>query len=749
MRLAGYLLGLAVLFGSAATAHAEDAPQVVQFTLDNGLEVLLAPDHKVPKVGLTLVYRVGGMNEPPGRSGFAHLFEHLMFSGTPEYPQFDDTYLQLGIDNNAFTENDRTTFIEGGLASALPVMLSVEADRMANLGADVTQAELDLQRNVVKNEIRQKVLDTPGQRGAIALRAALFPKPHPYAEATIGSTADLDAATLDDVRNFFARYYVPNNATLAISGDFEVAAVKTMLEETFGAVPRGREVAVPVAELPAPARVRIETTDRVVTPIVTLALAGPAIGSKQSAALGLASDLLGNPDYGVLRRALVNSGLATSASADWDANRLGGQFTVAATAAEGVTAEAVEAALREAVAQFVASEVEAQDVERARSNVLLARRVSTEALLPRAHALAERYDLFGAKSYGLTDDPVMAGITRDDVQAVARALLKPDDFSVLTIAPGAPGAVPTVLDESTGVPEPIVVAERPAVAVPKLKAGKPGRAELPARESGTLSNGIELVHYQVAGSPMTYVVATFSGGFGSDTPGKEGLIELSGSMLSMGAGSRDNEAFSKAARDIGASVSASADVARSAVVLAVPPDKFAAGMSLMADAILRPRFDPEEWQLLRARVVQGLAYRKMSGAAVGYYALQEKVFPVPPGRGALDPEPKAVAALTLEEAKATYARLFTPRTMTIYSVGPEGIDSVQPELETAFGGWKSESEGIPELRHPPAVVPDGLHVHVKPFEAEAQAVIYLARPAPAVRCRSPPAPQSRSSSSWA
>jgi predicted Zn-dependent peptidase len=730
MRVAGYLLGFLLLCGSAV-ARADEAPEVVQFALDNGLEVLLAPDHKVPKVGLTLVYRVGGMNEPSGRSGFAHLFEHLMFSGTPEYPRFDAIYSALGIDNNAFTADDRTTYISGGLASALPVMLSVEADRMANLGDDVTQAELDLQRNVVKNEIRQKVLDTPGQRGAIELKAALFPKPHPYAEATIGSTADLDAATLADVRAFFARYYVPNNATLAISGDFQVDAVKAMLDETFAKVPRGADVAVPAAQQPKPAAVRIETTDRVVTPVVTMALAGPLIGTTESAALGLASDLLGNPNHGMLRRTLVNTGLATAASADWDANRLGGQFTVSATAADGVTAQALEAALREAVAKFVASELDAEDVARVRDNLLLGRRISSEGLLSRARALAERYDLFGARSYGLTDDPVLAGLTRDQAQATVRTLLTPDHFSVLTISPGAPGPVPAVLDESTGVPAPIVVAERPEVAIPKLAAGEPQRAALPAREVGTLSNGIELVHYRVPGSPMSYVVATVSGGFGSDTPGKEGLIELTGSMLSRGAGERDYEAFSKAASDLGASISTLADVARTAVVLGVPPDRFAAGTTLLADAILRPRFAADEWKLIQAQVVQGLAYRKMSGPAVGYYALQDKVFPLPPGRAALDPEPETVAALTLDEAKATYARLFTPTTMTIYSVGPDGIGSMQPALEAAFGGWKSDSDGIPLQRHPPAVVPEGLHVYIKPFAAEAQAVIYLARPAPA------------------
>jgi predicted Zn-dependent peptidase len=731
MRLAGYLIGLLGLLWVAAGARADDPPMVEQYTLANGLEVLLAPDHKVPKVGLALVYHVGGMNEPPGRSGFAHLFEHLMFSGTPEYPRFDDTFSELGLSNNAFTGEDGTTYVEGGLASALPVMLSVEADRMANLGNDVTQAEFDLQRNVVKNEMRQNVLDAPGQRGAIALRAALFPQPHPYAEATIGSMADLDAATLEDVRAFFARYYVPNNATLAISGDFEVAAVRAMVEETFGKVPRGADVPMPLADEPAPVRARIETTDRVVTPILNLSLAGPAFGTPESSALGLASDLLGNPDYGLLRVELVNTGLATSASAYWDAERLGGQFSVMATAANGVSAETLEAALRAALEKFVASELDAADIERARSSILLGRRVSVEALLNRAEMLAERAGLLGDEFYGLGDDPVLQAVTRDDVQAAVRKLLPPGDFSTLIITPGTPGAAPAVLADSTGAPEPIVVADRPAVEVAKLEAGQPEKASLPARETGTLSNGIGIVHYQVPGSPMTYVVATVTGGYGSDIPGKEGLIELTTAMLPMGAGDRDAEAFSRASKDIGAVVSASADIAQSAVVLAVPQDRLEGGVALLADTILRPRFDPMEWQLLQAQVVQSLGYRKMSGAAVGYFALQDKVFPLPPGRAALDATPETVSALTLDDLKAMYGELFTPRTMTIYTVGPEGIGSVQPALEASLGGWTGDGDGVPMARHPAAVVPKGLHVYVKPFEAEAQAVIYLVRPAPA------------------
>lgn len=730
MRLFRYLAGTMMLLWAGGAAQAQDVPEVVQFTLPNGLEVLLSPDPKVPKVGLTLVYRVGGMNEPPGRSGFAHLFEHLMFSGTPAYPRFDETFSALGVANNAFTQDDGTVYLAGGLASALPVMLSVEADRMANLGNDVTQEEFDLQRNVVKNEMRQNVLDAAGQRGAVELRAALFPAPHPYAEATIGSMADLDAASLDDVRAFFARYYVPNNAILAIAGDFEVEAVKGMIEETFGLVPRGAEVEMPVADTPAPVRARIETTDRVVTPIINLSLAGPVIGSLESSALGLAADLLGNPDYGLLRQELVNTGLATSASAYWDAKRFGGQFSVMATAADGVTAEALETALREALARFGASKVDAADIERARSNVLLGRLMSAEALLPRTRALAERFALYGQDSYGLRDDPVLLAVTPDDVQAAVDQRLKAEDFSTLVISPGAPGAVPAVLEHSTGTPGEIVVAERPVVEVAQLAAGEPGKGSLPERQSATLGNGIGLVHYQLPGSPMTYVVVTVSGGVGSDTPGTEGLIELTAAMLTTGAGDRDAEAFSRASKDIGAVVSSSADMARSGVSLAVPQDKLAGGMDLLADAVLRPRFDEAEWKLMQAQVLQALSRRTLRGAAVGYFALQDRVFPIPDGRAALEPTSETVSGLTLDAVRATYATLFTPRTTTIYTVGPGDIGSVAPELERVFGDWQSDSAGMAMVKHPPAVVPDGLNVLIKPFEAEAQTVIYLVRPAP-------------------
>lgn len=333
IRSVAAIAALVLVFTGISTA--QDTPPVERYRLENGLEVLLAPDGRVPKVGMSLLYRVGGMNEPAGRSGFAHLFEHLMFTGTPLYPDIDDTYSALGVSSNAVTEDDRTVFVADAIAAALPVLLSVEADRMANLGDAVEQAELDLERNVVLNEMRERVLDAPAQAGGVALRAALFAAQHPYAEPGIGSIADLEAADLADVKAFFDRFYGPNNAVLAIAGDFDVEVAKRLVAETFGQIPAGPAVTLPEPELPAPAAARIETTDRVPSPLVTLAIAGPAHPSPASTALSVASDLLGNYDYGALRRLLVNTGLAVSVGAGWSPGRLAGSFTITATAAPG------------------------------------------------------------------------------------------------------------------------------------------------------------------------------------------------------------------------------------------------------------------------------------------------------------------------------------------------------------------------------------------------------------------------------
>lgn len=732
-----YFLGLAAVLGLFCGLAVAEAPTpgvqqpLTSYVLDNGLQVVLAPDHAVPKVAVATIVRVGGLNEPVGRSGFAHLFEHLMFTGTEAVPKIDETFSAIGLRNNATTSEDRTTYWEEGLSSTLPVMLSVDADRMANLGHDVSQQALDLQRSVVKNEMRQNVLDRAGQAGSLALTSGLFPAPHPYSRAVIGSIPDLDAATLEDVKAFFHTYYVPNNAILVVVGDFEVEAAKAMIAETYGKVPRGADVAVPQAAPFEPTRIRVTVEDRVPAPRVLLGFTGPDEASRQDGALMIAADLLGNGEYGALRKALVNTGLAAYAGAYWDSGKLGGRLIVVAGAVDGVGAEQLEAATREAIEKFVAAPVDEADVARTRENILLGRRVAKEPFRSRALAIANWVDVHGDPSQALEDDPAVAKVTVADVKAAIAQVVRLEDASVAVVMPGGRGDYPPVLKDSSGVAEPLVAELRPRIAIPILSAGEPRDADLPVAQTGMLSNGIRLVHYQTPGAPMSYVAASVLGGSNNDPAGKEGLYELASEMAYRGAGSRDFESFSKAAKDIGGDISNRASSQRTSVVLTVPPENFDQGLELLADAVQRPRFDQDQWDLLITETMDSLARREGDLADVASRALQQVMFPVGPGEPAIDVSVASIKAVSLAEAKEVYETIFTPATMVIYSVGALSLEEMRPALEVRFGQWRNASPGVERKFHPPAVFPEDRQVFLVPEPGASQSVLYVARPAPA------------------
>lgn len=654
-----------------------------------------------------------------------------MFSGTQKYPSIDETYSRLGISFNASTDDDQTRYVADGLASALPVLLSVEADRMANLGGEVDQTELDIERNVVKNEMRQNVLDSPGQQGVLQLRTALFPKPHPYAEAVIGSIADLDAAQLSDVQAFFNKYYVPNNAILALAGNFDVAEVKAQIADTFGRVPRGADVPLPTAEAPPAQVVRINSVDRVASPWVVLAVAGPPVQSTDSIALTLAADLLGNYEYGVLRHALIDTGLATSAGASWLPGRLGGRLIISATAADGVSAEELEGKLREAITAFNAGEFRDEDIQRTRRSIDLGWLRAAESMLGRAMALVTRFDYFGGGVPLLGADARIDAMTGATVAEVSRRLMTPETMSVLTILPGPPAGYPDVLTASSGEGAPIAAPARPKVDIPALPIGEQAAGSIPARESATLSNGIKVVHYLMPSSPVAYIAVSSAGGTMSDPQGKEALIQLMAGMMSRGAGERDFNSFSRAAKDIGADISGQPGNQQTSMALSVVPDEFPKGIDLLADAVLRPRFDDAEWAVLKAQALQGLVSQARQPVARAYRALIDMVFPTQPGTSAYNATTESIASLTVDELRAMHAKLFTPKVTTIYSVGPIPLDKVTGELERAFGGWSNDSAGITVLPHPPAEIPPGRRIWIAPSEGEAaQSTIFLVRRAP-------------------
>lgn len=729
--MARLVLALTAAFGIWSGAEAAEPSPIVSYELDNGLDVVLAPDGRAPKVVMNLRYSVGSMNEPAGRSGFAHLFEHLMFSGTEAWPDVFGAHSAVGNEINAWTIEDGTVYYVEGLSANLPMILSLEADRMANLGRNVDQSELDLQRAVVKNEMRQNVLDQAGGSAWEAFWSGLFPAGHPYSRTLIGSIADLDSATLDDVRGFFNSYYLPNNAVLVLTGDFEVEDAKALVAQTFGLVPRGTDV--PRIE-PGPAaatKVRIELQDRVPTPFVIVGYAGPAVDAAENGALAIAAELLGNAEIGALRERLVGGrGVASVASAYWSPGLLAGRFTIDATAVPGVPAETLEAEVKAAIADVLAKPLDPEDVERARRSLLLAARTGGESFKDRAEHLAFQADMFGKVTYGFGDDPAIASATVAEVEAALKRVLDPEAMGVALVRPGSRGGYPAVLTDSTGTPVPFAAAERAGVDIPKLEPREPAEAHLPARETARLSNGIQLVHYTMPAAPVAYVAAAAKGGWYDAPAGKEGLLTVAANVAYRGAGDRPYADFVKAAKDIGASVGYRADPRATMMTLTVPAEALDGGVALLADAVLKPRFDEAEWRIAQAEVAEWLAQREADLADVAGRAANRALFPAEAGKAGPDWTFAAQKAITREDAADAFATLFKPATTTFYSVGPLPVEAVAASLEKAFGGWRDERPGYAAPAQPPAVFAAGSKVVLVPEPGAAQSALFVARPGP-------------------
>lgn len=722
------IAALAVLASAGGAITQESS--ILRYRLDNGLDVILVPQHRAPTVVVDIGYKVGAMNEPPGRSGFAHLFEHLMFMGTAAVPDIDVAYGALGVDVNASTWDDHTLYYARGLASSLPQILSVEADRMANQGAGITAADLELEREVVLNEIRQNVFDNVNGAAWEALPAALFPASHPYSRSIYGSIADLKAATIEDVHAFFDTYYGPNNAVLAVVGDFEPDAVKAMIAETFGRVPRGADVAPVAPPVPPPTRARLELEDRVPTPTLLIGWAVPPIRERDLSLLRVAGELLGNPDYGVLRRALVDTGLASNAWVHLTQGVLASRLILEINAAEGVDPAAVEAAARKAMADFIASPLSEADFNRERTRLFLTDAVGNEDPLKLADNLLIYAQAMDDPGFALDDDRHIAAASAADVIAAASRWLAPDDVSIAVIRPGARGGYPKVLTESTGTPEVLPARPRPTVAIPMLAPGDPVPAPLPQSVTATLSNGITLVHYPMPDAPMAYLAARTPVGTLAAPAGKEGIVELATAMAVRGAGVLPAADLGRAIRDLGGDFNAEPEALSSFITLSVPPANLAPAAALLGDVLRRPRFDAAEWEIAKAETLNELALREGDLADVAGRYGEWALFPRAPGQPAVDRSLASVRLLTRDEAAAAFPRIFSPANVSFISVGAAPLEDIVAALEASFGDWTASTEPFPTAPREPATFPEGKRVLVVPEPGAAQAALYVAVPAP-------------------
>jgi zinc protease len=435
------MLPLAAWLAFAAGASAQTIPSLTyeRYTLPNGLEVILHEDHSVPLVAVDTWYKVGSGDERPGRTGFAHLFEHVMFMGSENVPegQLDVMFEGAGAQINGSTTQDRTNYYEELPSNALPLALWIDADRMGWLLATMSQSKLDVQRDIVKNERRQSYDNQPYGRASETISAALYPPDHPYSWPVIGSMADLSAASLEDVTEFFRRWYAPNNATLSIAGDFDPAEAKALVQKYFGPIPRGpaieRRTTVP------PPRIRSDTflvlEDRVQLPRVYYAWDSPPFYKPGDAELDLIARVLaGDKSSRLYKRLVYEMQIAQDVNAGQASGRLGSTFRIQFTARPGQDPSALARIVDEEIARLVRDGVTDKELQAAKNSFLAGFLDGMASVLGKADQLNQYAYFLGEPNSVQFDADRYAKATAADLQRVAReTFAKPK--VVLTVVP--------------------------------------------------------------------------------------------------------------------------------------------------------------------------------------------------------------------------------------------------------------------------------------------------------------------------
>jgi zinc protease len=439
------LLSAVVLALSSAVGAQGPALSVpyTQFKLPNGLNVILHRDTSVPVVSVNVWYHVGSANERPGRTGFAHLFEHVMFEGSMHVPEGSfDTWLEAaGGNNNGSTSNDRTNYYEDLPANALELALFLESDRMGFLLDEKAPDKIDGQRDVVKNEKRQSVDNQPYGQAFIELPAMLYPAGHPYSWSTIGSMEDLTAASFEDVARFFRTYYVPGNASLVIAGDIDIAATRKMVEKWFSDVPAGK----PVPPLNAPTVVldgvkKKTITDRVQLPRLYLAWHTPALLKPGDAELDILSNLLsGGKNSRLYKRLVYEMQIAQDVNAVQQSQALGSNYMIIATARPGQSLDKIQAVIDEELDKLRATPPDAREMQRALNQIEANFYRGMERVGGfggKANQLNSYYKAAGTPDYFQKDLDRYRAVTANDIKAVVEKYLPKDRRVELSVVPG-------------------------------------------------------------------------------------------------------------------------------------------------------------------------------------------------------------------------------------------------------------------------------------------------------------------------
>lgn len=715
----------ALLLIMSSMVQAQDLPAIPEiphetFVLDNGLTLVVHTDRKAPIVAVNVWYHVGSKNEPKGRSGFAHLFEHLMFNGSENH---DDDYFQPleqvgATDLNGTTNWDRTNYFQNVPTSALDLVLFLESDRMGHMLGAISQDKLDEQRGVVQNEKRQSENQPYGQVNNLTTQS-VWPERHPYAHTVIGELEDLNAAELDDVREWFRTYYGPNNAVIAIAGDIDPQTALAKVEQYFGSIPPGPPIAkqdVWIARRSGEQRQSMQ--DRVPQARIYKTWNVPEWGSMDADMLDLASSVLTSGKNSRLHRRLIyDDELATNVFAIVQTGEIASLFRIIATARPGVELSELERVLDEEMDRFLAEGPTNEELSRARSQL-------TSGFIRGI----ERIGGFGGKSDVLAMNAVYAGdpsfyrttmqrkldATPEQVHRAAQEWLS-DGVYVLEVHP---------YPQLSASGEDVDRSELP-------RTDAPPAASFPELQEMTLSNGLRVVLAERSTVPMVEFRMLLDAGYASDQFAVPGTSTLAMEMLDEGTDQLDAFEISERLDELGAQLSTSSGLDASVVRMSALKSNLSESLDLFADVVLNPAFPEGDFERLKRQQLARIQQEKAQPIAMALRVLPGLIY----GEGHAYSTPftgsgyeQSVAGITRRQLIDFHETWFRPNNATLIVTGDITTDELRPQLESLFANWQPGD--VPRKTITDVEAADRPIVYLLDRPGAQQSVVFAANVAP-------------------
>jgi zinc protease len=699
------VLAIAAPHAPAQTAPATALPQVAfeKTTLPNGLELILIEDHRLPVVAVNIWYHVGPANEAPGLTGFAHLFEHMMFAATRHVARGQADRLLEGAgatDSNGSTDYDRTNYYDTVPSNQLELALWVHADRMGYLLDVLDQTALSNQQDVVRNERRQSVENRPYGIVEEAMNHALFPKNHPYYASVIGSHADIQNAKLADVRDFFTRYYGPNNASIVIAGDIDKVRTRALVAKYFGSFRRSAPVAKPnVATPPITRERRLTVADRVELPRVYMAWLTPPAYQPGDAELAVTAQILAGGKAGRLYKSLVyERQIAQDTAAAQNSNVLTSTFVIDVTARPGTDAIALEAGIDAELKALRDNGPSDAEVERARNTIETAMLSSIEKLggAGLANQVNQYNQYTGDPGYLPKDIARLRRVTAADVQRVARSYLQPNTRVLVAGVPGkpelgpdpaAPPVKPGAKTAASGS-KPAGINRDEAWRRQPPKAGPAPRFTLPQGESFRLANGLRVIHHHNPALPLVAAELVVKSGSDANPDDQPGLAGFTAQMLQEGTATRSAPRIADEIAQLGGFLGSASSTDSSTVSLLSLRSTFAQALDVVADVVQHPAFPTAEVERQRAARIGALAQQRDNPDAVAAVAAASALYGAkhPYGYGQLGTE-QSIRAVTRDDLYQFWRRHYVPANAALIVSGDITLDELRGMAEARFGGW--------------------------------------------------------------